>query len=569
MKIYFITILYILIFSWSFISCDGYLDPKFMGEITVEEATSEYNYVRGQVASIYGDIKSGFLIVDGAMLASASDEAEHTLETSAIQHFNRGTWNEFQNPDNVWTNYYNSIRKINKFLVSSDNVKLDYLKNDPDQQAVYATYVANINRWKYEVRFLRAYFYFELVKRYGGVPLITDLYSLNDSFDDIPRSSLADCIDFITNECDSAAKVLPPRYDAGELGRVTQVAALALKSRVLLYAASELFNNASWASGYTNTSLIALSGDRQARWRAAANAAKAAIDLAESNGYVLSSNYKDVFGPNTHTNNEVIFFRRESASNSFERANISVGFDSGNSGTTPSQNLVDAYEMKDGSKFDWNNPEHVANPYANRDPRLSMTIATNNSIFKGRPLECWEGGKDGPPIARTSKTGYYLRKYVNENLNLVTNQTSTHSWVIFRLAELYLNYAEALNEIEPGNSDIKTYVDKVRKRNGVNMPGLPTGLSQSQMRERIYNERRVEFAFEDHRLWDARRWMIAPSVLAAPLRGVNILKIYDNQFNYKVTNVESRTFLPKMNFYPIPQNEIYIDDKALVQNPLW
>ena len=211
----------------------------------------------------------------------------------------------------------------------------------------------------------------------------------------------------------------------------------------------------------------------------------------------------------------------------------------------------------------------MANLYENRDPRLSMTIATNNSIFKGRPLECWEGGKDGPPIARTSKTGYYLRKYVNENLNLVTNQTSTHSWVIFRLPELYLNYAEALNEIEPGNSDIKTYVDKVRKRSGVNMPGLPTGLSQSQMRERIYNERRVEFAFEDHRLWDARRWMIAPSVLAAPLRGVKILKIYDNQFNYKVTNVESRTFLPKMNFYPIPQNEIYIDDKALVQNPLW
>lgn len=568
MKIYFITILYILIFSWSFISCDGYLDPKFMGELTVEEATSEYDYVRRQVASIYGDIKSGFLIVDGAMLASASDEAEHTLETSAIQHFNRGTWNEFQNPDNVWNDYYNSIRKINKFLVSSDNVNLDHLKNDPDQQAVYETYRANIHRWKYEVRFLRAYFYFELVKRYGGVPIITDLYSLNDSFDNIPRSSLADCIDFITDECDSVAKVLPPRYDAGELGRVTQVAALALKSRVLLYAASELFNNASWASGYTNTSLIALSGDRQARWRAAANAAKAAIDLAESNGYVLSSNYKDVFGPNTHTNNEVIFFRRESASNSFERANISVGFDLGNSGTTPSQNLVDAYEMKDGSKFDWNNPEHTANPYANRDPRLSMTIATNNSTFKGRPLECWEGGKDGPPIARTSKTGYYLRKYVNENLNLVTNQTGTHSWVIFRLAELYLNYAEALNEIEPGNSDIKTYVEKVRKRSGVNMPGLPTGLSQSQMRERIYNERRVEFAFEDHRLWDARRWMIASSVLATPIRGVQILKLYDNQFNYKVTNVESRTFLPKMNFYPIPQNEIYID-KALVQNPLW
>lgn len=568
MKIYFVTILYILFFSCCFVSCEGYLEPEIMSEITVEEATSEYNYVRGQVAHIYGDIKSGFLIIDGAMLASASDEAEHTLGTAAIQHFNRGTWNEFQNPDNVWNDYYRSIRKINKFLISSDNVNLDHLKNNPDQQTVYETYMANINRWKYEVRFLRAFFYFELIKRYGGVPLITDLYSLDDSFDNIPRSSLADCIDFITDECDAAAQALPPRYDAGELGRVTQVAAMALKSRVLLYAASELFNNISWASGYTNTSLIALSGDRQVRWQSAANAAKAAITLAENNGYVLSSNYKDIFGPNTHTNNEVIFFRRESASNSFEKANISVGFDLGNSGTTPTQNLVDAYEMNDGSKFDWNNPEHAANPYANRDPRLALTIATNNSTFKGRPMECWKGGQDGPPITQASKTGYYLRKYVNEDLNLVTNQTSTHSWVIFRLAELYLNYAEALNEADPGNNDIKTYVDKVRQRSGVNMPGLPSDLSQSQMRERIYNERQVEFAFEDHRLWDLRRWMTASSVLTAPVRGVQISKISDNQFNYNVTNVESRTFLPKMNFYPIPQNEIYIN-KALIQNPLW
>src|SRR5690554_1388215 len=141
MKIYFVTILYILFFSCCFVSCEGYLEPEIMSEITVEEATSEYNYVRGQVAHIYGDIKSGFLIINGAMLASASDEAEHTLGTAAIQHFNRGTWNEFQNPDNVWNDYYRSIRKINKFLISSDNVNLDHLKNNPDQQTVYETYM--------------------------------------------------------------------------------------------------------------------------------------------------------------------------------------------------------------------------------------------------------------------------------------------------------------------------------------------------------------------------------------------------------------------------------------------
>lgn len=568
MKIYFVTILFVLFLSCCFVSCEGFLEPEVMTEITFEEATTDFNYVRGQVANIYGDIKSGFLIIDGAMLASASDEAEQTLGTAEIQNFNRGTWNEFKNPDNVWNDYYKSIRKINKFLVSSDNVDLEYYKNNPDQQAVYQDRLNQINRWKYEVRFLRAYYYFELVKRYGGVPIINQLYTLDDSFDNIPRNSLADCIDFITSECDVVANVLPPRYASEELGRVTSVAALALKSRVLLYAASELFNNTSWTSGYANTSLISLSGDRQVRWRAAANAAKEAIDLAESNGYFLSSDYKSVFGINTHTNNEVIFFRRESASNSFEKANISIGFDLGQSGTTPTQNLVDAYEMTDGSKFDWNNPAHAANPYANRDPRLSMTIATNNSTFKGRPLEIWEGGKDGYPIPQASRTGYYLKKYVNQDLNLVTNQTSTHSWVIFRLPELYLNYAEALNEVEPGNSDINKYVDKVRQRSGVNMPKLPTGLNQSQIRERIYNERQVEFAFEDHRLWDVRRWMVSTSVLGAPIKGVQISKVSDDQFNYSVINVETRTFLPKMNFYPISQNELFIN-KALVQNPLW
>lgn len=568
MKKIFKSISYILIFSWSFVSCDGYLDPEIMSELTIDEVTSEYNYVRGQVASIYGDIKSGFLPISGAMLASASDEAEHTLGTNSIQNFNRGSWNQFQNPDNVWNDYFQSIRKINRFLVSSDNVNLDYLKDNPDQQEVYKTYMGNINRWKYEVRFLRAYFYFELIKRYGGVPIITELYSLNDSFENIPRNSLADCIKFVTDECDAVTSVLPANYDAADLGRVTKVAALALKSRILLYAASELYNNASWAGGFPNPELITLNGDRQKRWKDAANAAKEAIDLAESNGYYLSSNYSSVFGNNTHTNKEVILFRREGTSNSFEKANISIGFDLGNSGTTPTQNLVDAYEMTDGSKFDWNNLEHATNPYANRDPRLYMTIVTNNSFFKGRTMETWYGGQDGLPIAHATRTGYYLRKYVNEDLNLVTNQTSTHSWVIFRLAELYLNYAEALNEADPGNNDIKTYVDKVRQRSGVNMPGLPSDLSQLQMRERIYNERRVELAFEDHRLWDARRWMLASSDFSVPARGVQITNIAENQFDYNVVNIESRTFLPKMNFYPIPQNEIYIN-KALIQNPLW
>ena len=569
MKNYLSSILSIILFSVFLVSCEGYLDPEVMTDLTVDQATTEYSYSRQRVASIYSDVIAGFLNIDGAMLASASDESEHTLETSDIQNFNRGSWNEYVNPDDVWGTYYRAIRKANQFLAFSDNINLDQYKNNPTQQEAYQTYLEEVNRYKYEVRFLRAYFYFELIKRYGGVPLVTGLYSMEDTFDNIPRNSLADCITFIVNECDAASEVLPIRYASGELGRTTSIAALALKSRVLLYSASELFNNASWAQGYAKPELISLSGDRNARWQDAADAAKEAINLAESNGYYLSTNYRNIFGVNAHSNSEVFFTRRQpDNSNDFERANISVGFDLGNSGTTPTQNLVDAYEMTDGSTFDWNNSEHAANPYSNRDPRLAMTIVTNYSNYKGRRMESWESGLDGKPIVHATKTGYYLRKYVNEELDLVTNQTSAHSWVIFRLAELYLNYAEALNEIEPGNSDIKKYYDKVRNRNGVNMPGLPLSLNQSQTRERIYNERRVEFAFEDHRLWDLRRWMMATTVLASPVKGVKVTRLSPDQFNYTVIDVEPRTFLPKMFFYPIPQNEVYID-KALIQNPLW
>jgi hypothetical protein len=136
------------------------------------------------------------------------------------------------------------------------------------------------------------------------------------------------------------------------------------------------------------------------------------------------------------------------------------------------------------------------------------------------------------------------------------------------LAEIYLNYAEALNEYNPGHADIKINYDRVRTRTGVAMPVLPAGLSQAEVRERIRNERRVEFAFEDHRAWDVRRWMTAPATLGAPLRGINITKTGTTTFNYAPFVVEQRVFLPKMYFYPIPEGELNIS-KGLVQNPMW
>ncbi len=544
-------------------ACSDLLEREVVLSMTEHDVITTYGNTQARAYAIYTYLPDGFSYIDGAMMASATDEAEHTLETSSVQKFNTGAWNERDNPDNAWSTNYAGIRVANLFLATSDSVKMEYLRLDPQQQALYQTRLANINNWKYEARFLRAFFYFELVKRFGGVPIIKEPVDLKEDYKNFKRNSLSECIQFICDECDSAATGLPVKYGDADLGRATKGAALALKARVLLYAASDLFNT---PSSSENSELISLTGDRKERWKAAADAAKDVIDIENEAGYRLSSNYVNLF--RSYTDPEIIFARRNGASNSFERANYPIGYDLGNSGTTPSQNLVDDYEMADGSKFDWSNPVHAADPYSNRDPRLKYTVLTNNTWFKGRPVECWVGGLDGPGKPRATKTGHYLYKYVDPDLDLLQNRTSVHTWILIRLAEIYLNYAEALNECQPGHPDIKTYVDKVRQRTGVNMPPLPEGLSQSEMRDRIRHERRIELAFEDHRFWDLRRWNLGTTILNSPLKGVRITKNSDNTFGYQVITVENRVFEPKMYFYPIPQNDLNIG-QGWVQNPLW
>ncbi len=563
--------LLVLLIAVTFWGCSKYLERDIITNQREDLVNKSYDFTRNRVSAIYNMLPQGFTEIDGAMLASATDEAEHTDETSNIQKFNTGAWNIYDNPDGVWYRSYQAIRMVNVFLNTSDSVNLDAYRLNPEasQQLVYQTRLAEIKRWKYEVRFIRAFFYSELIKRYGGVPIITELFSLNDDPSTQRRNTLAESIKFVADECDSVAANLPVTYSSDDLGRATKGAALALKSRMLLYAASDLFNNISWASGYASPELVSLpSGDRNARWKAAADAAKAVIDLAGS-GYALHSGYTTLF--RTFNSPEIIFTRRAGTSNNFERASFPVGYE-GQSGTTPSQNLVDAYEVKVNSSsaipFNWDNASHAANPYANRDPRLGFTVLLNNTTFKGRPVESFIGGLDGIGNVNATRTGYYLRKYVDESINLLTGTTSIHSWIFIRLAEVYLNYAEALNEYSPGHADIKTYVDRIRTRSGVAMPALPAGLSQSQMRDRIRNERRVELAFEGHRAWDTRRWMIGSETMGATLRGIRIERGSTGSFNYAPFNVETRAFEPKMYLYPIPQQEL-LKAKGLVQNPIW
>ncbi|MBC7867673.1 MAG: RagB/SusD family nutrient uptake outer membrane protein [Gloeobacteraceae cyanobacterium ES-bin-316] len=568
---------YLLVLMVVFGSCQK-LDRELETDITQEQIAGSFVNVQNLLNGVYGELREGFLDIDGeAMMASTTDEAEHTDETNTVQQFNQGSWNAANNPADVWGPAFRAVRRTNLFLETADpaKVNLDAFKTDPTTLALR---MAEVNRWRYEARFLRAFFYFELVKRYGGVPIITRTLSEQD-IAATQRNTLEQCIKFLSDECDSAATVLPVTYATGELGRATKGAALSLKSRVLLYAASDLFNSPSWAGGYSKTELISLpAGDRNLRWKAAADAAKAVIDLAGT-GYGLATNYRSLF--TTFNSPEIIFTRRNAASNTFEIANYPIGFDRGRSGTTPTQDLVDAYEIKENATtavpFDWSNPAHAANPYATtgataRDPRLFASVVVNNSTFSSvasitRNVQLWEGGRDGLPIPLASKTGYYLRKYVNESLNLPQGTTGVHSWIYFRMAEIYLNYAEALNEYSPGAADIKIYVDRVRTRTGVAMPGMPEG-TQAEVRQRIRNERRIELAFEDHRSWDVRRWMIAPATIGVPVRGVKVIQTSPGVFTYTAQTVESRVFQPKMYLFPISQVELSVAP-GLVQNPLW
>ncbi|NEW84188.1 MAG: RagB/SusD family nutrient uptake outer membrane protein [Mariniphaga sp.] len=556
------------------------LDREIITTLSSKEVNYQYGYTSGRATALYSDLPTGFMEIDGAMFASMGDEAEHTLETSDIQVFNVGSWNASTNPDNVWAKYYKSIRNVNLFLATSDSVNLEGYRLDPtpSQQIIYNTRMAEIKRWKYEGRFLRAFYYFELVKRYGGIPIIKNVYTIGDDVTDVQRNSLQECVQYISDECDSAALQLPVKYPDTELGRATKGAALALKAKVLLYAASDLWNTASWAGGYAQPQLISLPvADRNVRWKAAADAAKAVIDLTGTT-YALYNNYRNLFiTGESFKNMEHIFVRRAGASNSFEAANWSVGYDGGKSGTTPSQNLVDAYEVKVSATsavtFNWSDPTHAANPYATsgataRDPRLQLNVIVNNTTYKSRIVELWTGGKDGKGKDLVSKTGYYLKKYLDEALNLQTNTTSIHGWSLIRLADVYLWYAEALNEYSPGNADIKIYVDKVRTRSGIAMPPVPAGLTQVLMRDVIRHERQVELAFEGHRVWDLRRWMLAPAVLGTPLKGVEITQTTPGIFTYNVIKVEDRVFEPKMYFYPIPQQEM-LKMPSWIQNPLW
>ena len=515
------------------------------------------------VTNIYSYLDSD-LPADGS-LCSACDEAEYAWSWSTVLGYTDGRWSA-TNAYSRWS--FEGIRKANFFLEESVNADFSELRFDKNYEAE----MKRFNRYQYEVRFLRAYFYFNLARAYGDVPLITKVLTEEEA-NQVSRTPVAEVFDFIVKECDDIADELPVDYtklenDAAngtspETGRITKQAVLALKARTLLYWASPLFNK----------------DNDPTLWQRAAQANKDVIDFCDANNIQLGK-YSEIWGTDNYKAKEMIFVRRIGDTNSPETTNFPVGMENGNSGNCPSQTLVDAYEMQatgkawdeEGSGYDANNP------YSGRDPRLGMTIAVNGDKWPDtnpNPLETYTGGRNALPIAGATPTGYYLKKYLDSTTDISSSTGSggkRHSWVTFRLGEFYLNYAEAVfNYLGSADATDAVFtmspveaVNKVRNREDVKMPDFPSGMSADEFIQKYRRERMVELAFEGHRFWDVRRWKDGDSQ-----KNIIEMQITKNGDNYTYQRVtKSRYWNDKMYLFPIPDSEMR-KNPNLTQNPGW
>jgi hypothetical protein len=537
--------------------CTDKMDYHEYTSYDKEYVFSDFGRTAGFVNNIYSYLD--YDLLGTTSLASACDEAEMALTYSNVLDYTNGNWTAL-NPKSQW-NYYTPIRAVNYYLKNAKDLDFYDLRFNQD----YEEQMNRYKRYQYEVRLLRAYYYFLLVRAYGDVPFTTEVLTEKEA-NSMVRTPASEIFDFIVNECDAVALELPIKYSdlendaAGgstdpESGRVTRGMALALKARVLLYRASKLFNE---------------SEDKEL-YKDAATANLEVINYCNENNIKLG-NYTDLWGADNWKASEMIFVRRVGDTDDPERTNFPIGMENAKSGNCPTQTLVDAYEMKDGSEP---NPK---DPYTGRDPRFAMCIAVNGDKWPNTnpdPLEIYVGGRNASPIAYATPTGYYLKKYVDGSTDISASTSSggkRHSWVTFRLGEFLLNYAEAAFKYfgsADGKDDKFTMsareaVNKVRKRTGVNMPDFPEGMNHDSFWSRYKNERMVELAFEGHRFWDVRRWKEGG---VKSIDRVVITKNSDDSFTYTRTT-KSLVWDDKMYFYPIPDTERR-KNTNLTQNPGW
>lgn len=532
-------------------------DPKDSAGVSAQQ------YLYG----IYSDLKNGHNRVGGDYLDAASDDAVSSAlsPTNSVTILSTAAYNSYTIPadENLWAYYYQGIRSANEFINNIDVVPV---------LARYNGYSVKY-LWKNEARFLRAYFYFELIKRYGGVPLLGNkVFTINDDVA-LPRDSFADCVNYIVNECDAIKDTLltyPVANPNADSHRVTKGSAMALKAKVLLYAASPLFNGGNTDAANLLTGYTDYSADR---WVKAAAAAKDVIDLGS---YSLLSNYKDIFL--TQNNSEIIFFRQGPGGGyDVETNNGPVGFTgaTGRGSTSPTQGLADAFPMNNGLAITDPTSGYKSNtPYANRDPRFTYTLLYNGAQWLNTQLQTYEGGQSKPNTnVQQTKTSYYMRKFMGNFENTNTYSNHNEDWVIFRYADILLSYAEALNESPGPTNDVYAQLIAIRKRAGITagangMYGLKAGMGQPEMREAIHAERRLEFAFEESRYWDIRRWKTAETVMNKPRMGLSIVKTNTSLSYNPVTVLNTKFDATRMYLYPIPYSEV-LKNPNMKQNPGW
>jgi len=559
------TSLFIIVAS----SCRKYEEqPKdwFTSDLTFDSLDRNGVVAGYDLNNIYTYIPDGFNRVDGDFLDDAAGEALPSRYNTSVENFLKGTITALNNPDAYWGNSYYGIRRANIFLKSIDRVPI------AAQTKQY---------YKSEARFLRAFFYWELLKRYGGVPLLGDtVLSTTDNIE-LPRASFAQTVDYIVSECTAVKDSMrPDPVSTSDWGRASKGAAVALKCRVLLYAASPLFNGGGIETDPTKKALTGYQTYDATRWQKVVDAVTEFNALGTYYKLVTSGSptaFASVF--TTKMSSEIIFAKQVSNNSSLEVSQSPVGYVVSNTRsqglTSPTQNFVDAFPMSNGLGInETGSGYNAATPYSGRDPRLSATVFYNGYTWLGRAVQTFSGGldkPDNPAVAPVqTRTGYYLSKFLGNFSGSTAFSSQSHNFPIFRYAEILLNYAEALNELGQVESAV-TQIKTLRARAGIaaganSRYGIKAGIIQTEMRTLIQNERRIELAFEEHRFWDIRRWKIADQVLSTPLTGIRVTA--GTTPTYQPVQVMTPVFPARLYHMPIPYDEITKNSK-LIQNEGW
>lgn len=582
-----LTLCLALVLGTGLTSCEDifgdFLDKEPSSELTGNETFSDWTTLTAFHLDTYNFLKNGRSRVNSSWLDTATDLAENSYSTGGTRmSFNIGNYYsssaaaELTDP---WENYYRGIRKCNMTLTRIDDV--------PKAADLSQTqYELDKTHYKGEARFLRAYFYWELFLRYGPVPVVTEVLDpdgdLLSGYTERP-SVKEYVVDFILKElkeCELQCMDKSESDESGKQGRINKPAVRALYSRVMLYMASPRY---SAESGIT--------------WTQAAEAAKSFIDdygqgygLYYGDNLTPEARYANAILLNAHSekNNETIFYRSDVSQGWSAISNDTPVGEGGSGGLCPSQNLVDMYDMADGtSPFqnydDTGAPLYTsstqtpainaasgyddAHPTLNRDPRLSATILYNGASWGGKAINVVKGQKDNPTgNANATPTGYYVRKYIPEViLNNEHTGTSYCNWIFIRYAEILLNYAEALNEVQGPGPEVFGALQQIRDRAGLTAPLADRAdlKTKDNLRNFIRKERTVELCFEEHRPWDVRRWNVAGKALSRDIIGVNVST--DGTYTRKVA--QSRVFEDKMYLYPIPETEYW--KTGITNNPGW